>query len=231
MKTKQRGFIVPLLIVIIALLLAGGGAYVYMQQKQANQSTTVVSQDIISKIILSGRALSSEEKVVLEDYYNNLIKYGELDAQQIYKNVKKEYQDSHSIFYCTLKYYDATKVLVGCDFMKSGPFLHLVNRNNWKDIGENNEQLDFFHGYAESTEYVITVNDNGIFYYKAGDSDIHFISGSKLAGEETYIKSFGKVDEYTITFDEPTRTLMATVYKPSGGIANSEVRVVKFVLP
>lgn len=40
MKTRQKGFIAPLVLTIVAILVLGGGAYVYLQQKQANPPAT-----------------------------------------------------------------------------------------------------------------------------------------------------------------------------------------------
>ncbi|MCR4276433.1 MAG: hypothetical protein NUV90_03545 [Candidatus Parcubacteria bacterium] len=39
MKTKQKGFISPLLLALIAVLLIGGGVYAYVQNKQATPIT------------------------------------------------------------------------------------------------------------------------------------------------------------------------------------------------
>ena len=134
-----------------------------------------------------------------------------------------------------LKYYDKTKILISLLSEKDGgSSLNLISRKDWKDIGENIGLLSTGGGYVESNEYAISVGDNGIFYYKAGDSTISSIPNSKLASGETYEESPGAGGgDYTIAFDEPTKTLTVTVYNGDmyGNGNGQKIRTVKFVLP
>lgn len=227
MKTSHKGFISPLLLALIALFLIGGGAYTYMQKKQVNQSavvttttqatSTIQSQDNSGKILLGDRSsyenLSLEEKAIV-DAYNNAHKV------------------DPSLY--ILKHYDSTKILIGTLSVKGASSLSLVGRKDWKNIGENTDSLWTGGGYVESNEYAISVGNNDIFFYKVGDSTISSVSNSKLASGETYEESPGMGGgNYTIAFDEQTKTLTVTVYRGDlyGNGNGQKIRTVKFVLP
>lgn len=254
MKDPQKGFITALLltVIVVLFLVVGGEAYVYVKMKsdrppavdssapavvrtapaveavpvQATPVQTVsASQDSSGRILLGDKAkyanLSSDEKAVVVNYLNNFL-----------KNIPQMYWSDFSVSGCILKYYDSDKILVGCAQPKPSFPLYLVNRNDWKDIGQYSGQLNLFDGYVESKEYAIAVNDAGIFYYKTGDPDISLVPGSKLTDAgETYVESIGMAYSYGVTFDEPTKTLTVSVYKALNKLPNPRIRTVKFVLP
>jgi len=185
MNDPQKGFIAPLLLALVAILLIGGGAYVYVQNKQANQTTiansVLVSQNSTGKILLGDKALyenlSVEEKAIVGGYHTDLMR-------KLNDEIKKEgldpatYEGDQPINGCTLKYYDATKALIGCAVPKPGLPLYLVDRNTWKDVGEYSGRLNSWDGYLETKNYIISVSDSGIYYYKSGDTEVRLIPNS-----------------------------------------------------
>jgi len=246
----QKGFIAPLLLALIALLLIGGGAYVYVQNKPANQPVTASSttqttsaaqsQDDSDKILLGDRALyknlTPDEKAIVEDFYNNG-----------YKDVPARYAAGAEATSCRLKYYDPAKALIGCVSVKPSLPFYLVDRKDWKDVGENSGQLNSLHGYVESVGYAITVDGTaGIYYYKAGNSGINIVSNSRLAkckntngadtecpNGETYVRQSGMSNDYEASFDESTKTLTVSIFKNIGNeeSENPEIRTATFILP
>jgi len=241
MKISQKGFIAPLLLALIALLLIGGGAYVYVQNKQGNQSVVVDSttqatsttqlQDDSGKILLGDRALyenlSPEEKAIVDEYNTYIVRRNNPALENV--DPSQFPYEERPLYYLSLKYYDPTKILITRANVKGTGSLDLVDRKDWKDIG----YLMGGVGYIESNGYAISVGNDGIFYYKAGDSTIRNVPNSKLTSGETYQESPGMGGgSYTIAFDEPTKTLTVTVYRGDlyGNGNGQKIRTVKFVL-
>ena len=242
----RKGFIVPLLLALIALIFIGGG--VYMHQKQENQLAVITSatqststtqlQDSSDKILLGERGyyrnLSIEEKGILESNNNDWVRKSN-DELKKYGLDPTLYADESLVTSAFLKYYDSTKILVGRFSIKGTPHLYLVDRKDWKVIGENIDSLWTGGGYVESNGYAISVGTDSIFYYKVGDSTISSVpNSSELAEGETYQESPGMGGgNYTIAFDEPTKTLTVTVYHGDlyGNGNGQKIRTVKFVLP
>lgn len=250
MKNTQKGFIMPLLLAIIAILLVGGGAYVYTQKKQIKQSgvasstsqvtstaqTTPVPQDNSGKILLgyssSYENLSPEEKAIVDEYNTYVVRRNNPALENV--DPSQFPYDERSLSYLSLKYYDPTKILITRANVKGVATLNLIGRKDWKEIGENIGSLWMGGGYVESNGYAISVGNDGIFYYKAGDSTISSVPNSKLGSGETYEESSGMGGgNYTIAFDEPKKTLTVTVYHGDlyGNGNGQKIRTVKFVLP
>ena len=225
----------PLLLILVAIFFIGGGSYAYLQTKpdiqpavvdsnvQVASMTRVVPEPIASegKMLLGNSAfyenLSPEEKDMVESYYSSLgITTGSKDVSL---------KDSR----CLLKYYDSMRMLVACPVSQN---MTLVNRNNMTvALGSFSS---FYAGYAESMGYVISVNDGGISYYKAGNSAIQNIPNSKPINGESYVDNeIGMPDSssYHISFNESTKTLSVSVYKSADGPSSPKIRTAKFVLP
>ncbi|MCR4333813.1 MAG: hypothetical protein NUV60_02260 [Patescibacteria group bacterium] len=207
-------------------------------QTTTTAQTSVTPQDKIAGNILLGSAaqyenLSTEQKKLVDEYNTYLA---------------KKYDTQLQSDRCKLKYYDAENILVGCAGEKPGLAFQLIERGTWKSVENNNYcNLDMWAGYLETKNYIISVSDGGVCYYKAGDSTITLIPNSEFThsftdvngvrsrdeSEESYVKRIGLADDYEVSFNEQTRTLTASVYRNNNnGVSDSPmIREVTFVLP
>lgn len=243
MKTSQQGFIVPLVLILVALFFIGGGSYAYLQTKQNNQVVNAgsdvqaipESQAGEGQILLGDRAmyenLSAEEKRMVDKYYETTSKWHDEESRKMFPPST-----------CVLKYYDPEQILIACDKGKDALQFFLVDKNT-SELKKDSGFLFFYGEYLESKNYLISVGESIIYYYRVGDTNIKLVPGSKLidadAGE-TYNK--GSVARYplgfTAAFVEPTKMLTVSVYKADRGVDNppdgkfyQKIRTMQFALP
>jgi len=130
-----------------------------------------------------------------------------------------------------LKFYDNKTAVFCTPDGKDGCYLDIYDINTLAKI---NEGGSLGLSDVESGGYIIAVYDSGIRFYKKGASNFQSVPNSSLdSKKETYTKQAGMGGGATdVTFDEPTRTITASVFKPVwGDVANPRIRTVKFVLP
>ncbi|MDO8742093.1 MAG: hypothetical protein Q7J45_00955 [bacterium] len=162
--------------------------------------------------------LSSEGKTIVTDYYDS-----------IWRGVPA--YDRPDISYCLLEYYDTSRALISCPNGKEfQPHVStLIDRRDMSKLGS----MGSYAQYTISDNYIISVNDDGISYYRAGDSLIRTVSNSQLTAGKTYMLSADSFDAITnLSIDELTGKLIVSVYyKDSAPHVKQKIRTAKFVLP
>ena len=222
MQNPSRGFAGLILIAIIALVLIGGGA-VWYQNRQSSSGTTGTSS-------LASSTSPSNQQVTMR----------ERDAELI-DRISSVYSKDNSY---TLVYHDdATVAFVFAVPAGKSPVLIIADAHTLKQI---DTRIISMWDAIQTPNYIISVGTNyisgvgtvgdagtGLIYYKKGSSDVEMISGSILPANETYLKENGDMGSsvYDLHFDESSKTLSASVFKPNSGNPNEKIRTATFNLP
>jgi hypothetical protein len=224
----KKGFIAPLILIIVAVLVLGGGAYVYTQQKPINPPVT--ENVALPQATSTAQTSEPPSQPTPQDAMTGLI-----------DRISSVYSRDNSY---TVVYHDNKTIafVVAVPAGKS-PILTIVDAHTLKQI---NTRFVYMWDAIQSTNYIIGVGADyvmgigvtgdggiGLKYYKKGAFDVEMIPDSVLPASETYVKEDGGMgsSNYDLIFDEATKILTASVFKPNSGNPNKKIRTVKFVLP
>ena len=236
---KTKHFLIAILVIIIASFLCYKyrGTLQYQSNNSVSTSTvsttsTTIEYPVITKnsgIILNEtgiyKNLGQEGKKIIDDEFKS---YG-TDISYL-----KEVHDSSF-----LKYYDERIAIIGEISIKPTLALGIFDRKNMKSLDDVGSKLyarplNYFVGYAENKQYMISAYDDGIVYYKAGNYDIKLLPNSGLKAGETYSKTNEMVNEYDLSIStSTTAVLKAGVFSDTeyDGNYHKRLREVEYVLP
>lgn len=132
---------------------------------------------------------------------------------------------------CQLKYSDSNVALIGCLGSKVGIRFFLVKLADMQSFDFDADSINTW-GYVETKNFLISIQNNNITYFRPGFTEIKKVPGSELDyREETYVKQGGLADTYEFSFDETTKTLTVSVFKNDYTEGpNTKLREVQFVL-
>ncbi len=195
-------------------------------------TSPVIEYPVITKsgvIILSElgmyKDLNTEGKKMMDDYF----KSASFDIKYL-----KESRDSSF-----LKYYDERIAILGQAVAKPTLVLGILDRKNMKYIDDVNSKLyarplNYYIGYTENKQYMMSAYNDGIVYYKAGNYDIKLLPNSALKAGETYAKTNEMVNEYDLSISTGTPAILkAGVFSNTEYDGNylKKLREVEYVLP
>ena len=169
--------------------------------------------------------LNAEGKKMMDDYFKS--------AGFDIKYLKESRENSF------LKYYDDRIATIGKYTSKPNQSMSLVffDRKNMKIIDTsklNIKPLDYSDAYVENKQYMLSVYDDGIVYYKAGNYDLKLLPNSALKAGETYIKFNEVVNRYEISLSSTTPGILkASVFSnvEYDGNYHKRLREVEYMLP
>ena len=131
-----------------------------------------------------------------------------------------------------LKYYDNNIVVLYEATGKGGYLVTIYDKSSWKQL---NKESMYLHSLdIESQNYIVSVYEDKIIYFKPGMSEFKTLAGSNItSNKESYLSGVGPGGpEHSLSFDESTKTLTVSVFKttdPDNG-QYPKLREVQFVL-
>ena len=204
------------------------------------------------------RTVNTNEKITYEnngDKQNNITNKGKIiqgesseyknltdDEKNIMNNIyelrggadKADYPVENSL----LKYYDDNIAIICFFSAKPGSSLEVYNLKSRKLINTDNATSTVMYpyignSYLENEKYVVSVQDEGILYYKVGNSFFKTLSNSILLSKtETYTKMFSMLNEYQISLATSSNILKVGIFKKDlTKEFNTKLREVEYVLP
>lgn len=228
--------IILIVVGIIVVTVLGRLGWAYYQVKfgvtSTNEtSTTSVSENNTEKVVALNILprtpygdLTNYEKDLIQKY---LRKYPEFSEGAEYDSPGTA-PESH----LAVRYYDLKTALFELSGFKNSR-LCIYDINTLDQIGKSTDC--FISPYVEFNNYIFSVINDNIFYYKKGAVVFGVVPNALLDFKnETYIFTSGAGgEEGGISFDEVTRTLTASVFDSSSmknGVSTKKIRTVKFVL-
>lgn len=252
MKNNLKGFI-NLIIAIIIILLIGGGIYVYKEQMSqpvtennvqhysdlATTTLTIPTLDVSNQLPISLN--------ILPDTYDTLTEY----EKTLINKIKSSSVLANSYLKGVtpkLKFYDNKTVVFSLPVKKDIAILYIYDINTLENINVDNLEINLinkYNNYTETSDYIIAIgsinygpydtnNDRDILlFYKKGEMHFQTVPNSQLIKTETYFKDCVSADSCVtdFTFNEPTKTITASVFEIKENLPNVKIRTMKFVLP
>lgn len=222
------------LFVVLVIGSISLASFFYVQKNQSTKTThssfagispsvKLVAENILPDTLYTN--LTGYEKTLIDRF---LSKYSNVYSSLMEKYGNSEFQAKSQL---KLKYYDSKIIVLAVPSEKVGRYLGIYTLENLQKLNSQDSLL--FGNYVESNSYIIITSGSDFLFYKKGATDFKMVHSSSLNSKmETYIKEGGLGNIYDFTFDEQTRTLTASIFKPvfKEGIANPKIRTVKFIL-
>ncbi len=216
------------IIIIILFVLFGLAAFFYQSKE-----TTIITDDTTQSATTTTTApvqptqeypydkLSVADKAVIDRYTE---KYSD-----VYTPILESYNNNASQAKSTIliKYRDDKTVAFAVLNGKAGLDISIYDVNTLNRLDKNPLGMTLFGNFVETDNYIVVVYDTLILYYKKGSTDIVTITKSELNPRtETYVKLGGFGSTYDFTFDEGTKTITASIFKPENreGKENAKIR-------
>ncbi|MHB0865961.1 MAG: hypothetical protein ACYC1Y_03645 [Minisyncoccota bacterium] len=223
-----------MLLLILVVGVIGVVSIFYIKATLSTQTNTTSTSPTPVAELLAANILPDTSYVNLTSYEKTLVDRFVNKYPSIYSNLLAAYNNDEmqSKSQIKLKYYDNETIALVVPNGKAGGNLSIYAAKDLQEL--NKKQAVLFGNYTESNSHIIVASDAGFIFYKKGATDFQIVPNSSLNPKnETYMKEGGFGGVYDFTFNEPTKTLTASTFKPvfNGGAVNPKIRTVKFVLP
>mgnify|MGYP003501130442 CR=1 FL=1 len=203
-------------LIFVVVLVVIFTAYQQSFFKLRKQSSVAA---VDKKIVYDYEKLSKNEKNIIDQYTEK----HQAMYQYLLESSNKNIIEAKSKI--RIKYYDNDTVALIVPSDKVGFYLDVYNMQTLEK--KSTVPMTLFGNSLEVKNYTIVINDAVIIYYKNGADDIMIIPNSELNSKiETYVKLGDFVSIYDFSFNEETKKLTASVFKPvfSEGKENPKIR-------
>lgn len=160
--------------------------------------------------------------------------------KSIFQNPKNDYPVADAeLSNLFLKYYDDNIAISGIIVIKPSAPFWIFDRKNQMFLNTDTssalyaKKLNYYLGYFENNQYMISAYDDGIIYYKIAEDNIKLLPNSALKAGETYSKTNDMIDTYEISIAATSpKVLRISVFeKVDSSEFNTKLREVEYVLP